>query len=298
MMINNGPRCDRMHVGPGKGAMTKYLNRFLTLGLLILSLCAGKCNDSEDDGSNVKGTAATLADRAFISTTVKENGETRALVTGTGVSLRFYEDGRLMASAGCNSISGNYEVVDGALKMTMLGMTEMGCDQERYAQDEWLSAVLAANPAIVLDGDELTLDATLDNGTHVQIGLLDAEVAIPDRKLVGTPWFVDTLIDGAAATNGTWDSPAQLEFQQDGKVHVFDGCNSATGTYTVSGDKIEFGDDFETTLVSCDGDEAVAKLENHVWSVISGQVTFSIDQNRLLVMADGAGLGCTAGGVL
>ena len=49
-------------------------------------------------------------------------------------------------------MSGDYEIADGALKVGMLAMTEMACEEPLMAQDTWLSGFL--------DGATATLDDT------------------------------------------------------------------------------------------------------------------------------------------
>ena len=49
--------------------------------------------------------ALTLDGRTFLSTAVTENGVARALVGGTRIRLQFL-DGRLAATAGCNTMAG------------------------------------------------------------------------------------------------------------------------------------------------------------------------------------------------
>ena len=72
----------------------------------------------------------------------------------------------------------------------------MGCDPPRHAQDAWLGKVLGAGPAWRLDGPTLTVRTE-----DTELVLTDREVADPDLSLAETPWAVDTLVDGAAASS-------------------------------------------------------------------------------------------------
>ena len=274
--------------------MLYRVNGLIFCMLLAVALTAGTCGDDGDDANGDNdfpdGGQQGVSGREFISVSVSENGADRALVDGTIISMRFYDDNRVNVSAGCNSISGNYEIADGILQMDMMGMTEMGCDPDRHAQDEWISDVLSANPAITLTGDELVLEVTLDDGTMVRLELLDEEVAIPDVSLTGTLWTVDTLFDEMAASNASWENPATITFSEDGTLSFFDGCNSGSGTYSVTGTTITFGEDMLSTTMACE-EELTTMLESHVGQVLTGEVTFEIDQDHLTLMKDDVGLG-------
>ena len=83
------------------------------------------------------------------------------LVAGTSVTLSF-EDGRISAKAGCNTMTGSATWDTGKLLVAQpLASTMMGCAEALAAQDQWLSGFLTSSPALTLDGDILTLgDAT------------------------------------------------------------------------------------------------------------------------------------------
>lgn len=169
-------------------------------------------------------TPPDLEGRSYLSTSVTEGGSARPLVEGTRLSLSFRPSQRVGASAGCNSLEGSYEIRENTFVLGEAGMTEMGCDPERHAQDEWYFGLLGSKPAITIDGNTVVLD-----GSGVRIEYLDREVATPDLELVGPTWTVDTIIDGEAASHAQWPSPATIVFAEDGTVSVSTGCNSGTG---------------------------------------------------------------------
>ena len=164
-------------------------------GLLVLVVALAACGDSE----TVVGGAAESEDssgllldgRQFWSVSVLEDGVERSLVEGTRISLRF-DNGNIGASAGCNSMGGPYQVDDNQqLTATEMAITEMGCDPERHAQDEFVAAILTAHPRLTISGDHLTLATDT-----VTIEFLDTDVADPDRPLIGTHWTVTGFIQG------------------------------------------------------------------------------------------------------
>ncbi|MFC7614615.1 META domain-containing protein [Actinokineospora soli] len=141
----------------------------------------------------------------------------RDLVPGTAIRLDFTGDGRLVANAGCNTIAGGVDTGGGKLAVKDLSTTEMGCDQPRHAQDEWLSGFLGASPEWRVDGDRLLLSA---QGTEL---VFARPVAPP---LIGTTWVVDTLLSGDVASSVPVE--ATLKFDAT-TVFIETGCNSGSG---------------------------------------------------------------------
>ena len=129
--------------------------------LLAFSLVLGACGDDKtvvggptasDDSSEL-----SLDGRQFWSVSVLNDGVEHPLVEGTRISLRF-NNGNIAASAGCNSMSGPYQIDDNQqLTVQELAATEIGCDPESHAQDEFVSAILTAQPRLTISGDQLRL---------------------------------------------------------------------------------------------------------------------------------------------
>lgn len=107
--------------------------------LLVLALTVACCSGA--------GAAPALDGREFLSTSIVDNGAQRSLVPGTRVRVHF-ADGRISLSAGCNIMGGTYRIDGGQLVTDALAMTEMGCDQARHAQDDWLSTFIGSRPTL------------------------------------------------------------------------------------------------------------------------------------------------------
>lgn len=260
--------------------MTSFAPR-LALGLPLLAMLA--CDPEPEPGPS-------LEDRVFLSQSVTEGGAPRQLVAGTDLQLRFHEAPRMSASAGCNSLGGDYSIDGGVLVLTDAGQTEIGCDEELHAQDDWYFGFLGSSPTIVVDGDSLVLEG---DGTRIEY--LDQEVASPDAELVGPTWTVETIIEGEIASFTEWSSPATLVFGSDGVVMVNTGCNSGSGTYVVSNGEITFTD-VAVSERGCDGD--TGRLESVVLGVIHGPqpVTWEITVDRLSLRGQDFGLDLVSGG--
>lgn len=215
----------------------------------------------------------------YVATAVTAAGQPKALVDGTTLSLRFTDDSRLIASAGCNMLSGPVNLLDGRVEVNELSMTEMGCDQPRHAQDEWLSAFLSAKPAWRADGETIVLTGT------------DAEVTLARKaakQLVGTRWVVDTVIDGQMAGSVPQGSKAFLIFDANGRVQVGAGCNSGTAGYTSTADTITVQPPI-LTLMACTPE--IMALEHAVVAVLNGDVNYRLDSETLtLTASNGKGI--------
>ena len=227
--------------------------------------------------------APQLDGRTFLSTGVSSNGTPYPLIANTRIRIAF-EDGRLVASAGCNTLGGQYRVQDGLLHVTDLATTEMGCDPERQAQDEWLAKLLGGRPAVRLSGNDLTLEQA---GTVIT--LLDREIANPDLPLVGTMWTVASIFAGDTVSTPPGNGIATLLFGADGRVQVNTGCNTGGGPYMADPARgtITFGPIGITKKACID---ETNELEVAVLMAIDGTATFSISGGALTLMDGSFGL--------
>jgi len=227
----------------------------------------------------------TIDDRGFLSTAVTENGADRPLVAGTRIRINFAA-GNVSLSAGCNIVGGRYAIEDGRLLTDAMGMTEMGCDPPRHAQDDWLATFIGSAPTILLDGNNLTLQA----GTTV-ISLLDREVAEPDLALVGPTWTLSSIITGDAVSSIPAEVVATLQFTDDGQLQLAPGCNQGTGRWAAEGGILRITD-IGLTRMACPG--AAGQVENAVLSVLqAGEIEIEVEAGVLSLNAGDLGLQLT-----
>lgn len=253
---------------------------FAVLGVLLLS-CGdrGGVDPGPGGSSELEGT--------YVVTGVTEVGEPRALVKGSEIRLRFDGD-RLGISAGCNSMGGTY-VLDGTrLTVSDLATTDMGCDAALMEQDTWVAGLFDRDVQLTTG-----TDASLISG-DVVLTLADRETVSPDRPLVGTRWTLDSL--GSGGADGAVSSVPQgveawLEFEKDGTVVAYNGCNGGGGPATVDGDEITFRIGWELRLCL---DEDKQSVEELVLRVLTGVTTFNIEEKRLTITAGDASLGFIA----
>jgi heat shock protein HslJ len=227
--------------------------------------------------------AAQLDGRTFLSTKITSKGADRPLVPGTSIRITFDKNGQLGLNAGCNHMGGTYRLQGNVLVVEGGAMTEMGCDEPRHKQDDWVFGLLGSKPTIALSGNDLTITA----GDTV-IRLLDREIADPDLPLVGPTWTVTSIIAGDAVSSIPDGAAATLKFLPDGKIELNTGCNLGGGSYAVEGDRISF-DAIVTTKRACDGPGGA--MEGAVMAVLGSDVlTWQIDASSLTIMAKGQGL--------
>lgn len=248
--------------------------RRLATGLALVAILAA--------ASGCAASAPSLAGRVFLSVGVTDGGVARPLVPGTRIRLDF-RAGDLGASAGCNSMGGTYRIEDGRLVFEGGSMTEMGCDPDRDAQDQWLITLLASRPAARLTGDELILESG-----SVVVRLLDRKVVEPDVALSGPTWTVVSIIDGGAVSSVPAGAVATMAFKANGTFELNAGCNQGGGAWKAVGTGIEVSD-LVLTKKACEGPGGT--LESAVVGVLrAGSIAAAIDSNQLTLQAGTKGL--------
>ena len=240
--------------------------------LLFAALALTACSSA----GGASGTPATIDGHTYLSTGIAGAD----LVPGTQVRLAFM-DGSLSASAGCNIMGGTYSIDGDRLATTQLSMTEMGCDEQRARQDEWLAGFLSSTVTLALDGATLTLT----DGT-VTLTLLDEEVATPDQPLEGTLWVLDGITAGDTVSSVPAGVTASIRIAAS-RVELQAGCNQGGGTVEVTPDALTFGP-MMLTKMACEA--GPMDVENAMTTVLSGPVAYSIDAGRLTINTGEAGL--------
>lgn len=262
----------------------------LSVGLLVLLAACG--NEGEAPRDAVGRGPAGADGTAYVVTGVTVAGERQDLVPGSEIRLAF-ADGSLRITAGCNTMSGDYELVGTRLSVAPLAMTEMGCAPRLMEQDAWVAG-LFERPVQLATGD----DASLISGDTV-LSLTDREVASPDLPLAGTTWVLDSIGTGTGPDGAVSSVPAEwgaeLEVRADHSFSYFWGCGSNDGG-TVA---IEDGTATWTVEVSGIADcvehvEGSEEAEEALKAVIHGRTGFSIDEDRLTITRGDRTLGFVA----
>jgi heat shock protein HslJ len=283
------------------------------LTVLLLALGGAACGDDADDVSTGDDPASTdpgatepgptepgptepgatepggtddpLEGRTLLLTGLAGSDHTLVLLGGYDLT---FARGEITVSAGCNALTGTYTVEDDTLVVDGLGGTEMACEPELMAQDEWISGFLTSRPTIAIAEPEVSLSV----GDEVLT--LTAEPTDTRRAISDTPWVLDTIIDGETASSVPSGVTAAVDFSPDGSLAVGTGCNTGTGGYaTPDVDGPLVIDPPSLTRRRCD--EEAMGVEAAMVAVLDGEVEAVVDGDRLtLTAADGSGLGFTA----
>jgi heat shock protein HslJ len=232
------------------------------------------------------GAGGSLDGKTYLSVSVTEDGKPKQLAPNTRIQLQFLDDGRLTASAGCNTMGGKVSTGGGKLAVKELAITDMGCDALRGAQDNWLADLLQGQPTWKLDAGKLTVA----KGSTALV-FQDRETAEPNKPLDGTKWALETVISGQTASHPMGSEQAYFTINGE-RITGSTGCNSFQGIVSRTGNKLTFGE-LSTTRKACTGDQAT--LEKAILDGLKTEVTYTIEANHLkLRTVDGNGLDLTA----
>lgn len=238
-------------------------------------LVLGACSAGSAASGAPSGAAPALDGKTYLSTAVQG----AVLAPGTRIRLAF-TNGSISASGGCNTMGGNYTITGGRLAATQMSMTDMGCDQARNLQDQWLAKLLGG-ATIAFAGDTLTLTQG-----PIQVTLLDREVADPNRPLEGTHWVLDGILSNDTASSVPAGVTASIRIA-DGRIAVETGCNSGGGTIEVQPTTLKIGTIGSTFKVCAPGP---ASVERALTGVLANTVNYVIDADVLTISSGNAGL--------
>lgn len=221
--------------------------------------------------------SGSLEGKAWSSTSVTG----RDLVGNTVVLLSF-ADGVMTASAGCNTLSGAYELEEALLAWSDAPATTMiACTPPLVRQDRWLEGMLTTGAEAIVTGDTLTLEAD-----GVVLELTGGQTNRPEGALGRTWRLIGTLEDGVTRRLPRGISRPSLSVRADGLARLNTGCNTGRTTVRVEGDQLAFGP-ATLTRQACQG-AAAAAVEGDLLAVVDGQTTDQVEvRDRLLLMSVG-----------
>jgi len=281
--------------------------RFLAFGLaaaaLVLMLCISGCTSPQTlpvttpvptTSPTVQPTpmttqqaAPSLTGTTWYLVSLNEGGASLSTKPGTTITAFFDAQGKVSGSAGCNQYTASYEATAVGLSIRAPASTKMNCNEPAGIMTQetvYLSAIQGA-AGYAISGDTLTIN---DSGGRA---LLTYSTVPPYQMtpapLTGTMWYLNSFVD---SQGNPWSpgstNPISIQFADDGKVSGNGGCNSYSGSYTVSGNSITMSG-FATTLMYC-GEPGVMDLESSYLGVLPMMKVYKISGNEL-TLSDGVG---------
>jgi heat shock protein HslJ len=183
-------------------------------------------------------------------------------------TLEFTADG-VAGNTGCNSFFGQVSLEGESISFSNMGMTEMYCDGLMEQESAYL-AMLAAVHSYSLNADELIL--------HTDAGDMIYRIAA-DAELEGTEWVLGGISTGNdAIVHMMIDQDITMQLV-DGAISGSGGCNSYSGSYTVTANDITVGD-LVSTLMAC-ADQERNDREAEFLSALSDVASFEISRSTL-----------------
>lgn len=199
------------------------------------------------------------------------------------VTLRM-EDGRADGNGGCNSYFASYEIDGFDVSFGDIGATLMGCPEDVMAVESAYFANLARVARYQSGGIEMAfLDADGD---------IILEFAMAPQATVVGAWVATGINNGREAVVGSdITSEVTAEFDADGDLSGFDGCNRYFTSYEVEGDRITISDAIGSTRMACPSDELAEQAQQYVDALLAA-TTWSVDaaSGRLELRDDGGAL--------
>jgi heat shock protein HslJ len=196
-------------------------------------------------------------------------------------AIQFATDGKLAGNTGCNSFTGNYEVMDpNIIKIAPAGMTLMACENTLMVQE---TAVLEALPLVrtyKITGQVLQLF----DGSQAELLRYRAD---QQASLIGTNWVATGINNGKQAVVSVAEgTEVTALFNAMGQITGKGGCNNYNGPFTTSGNTIKIGP-VASTMMACD--EAAMAQEMAYFKALENSATYEIRGDKLeLRAADGA----------
>jgi len=214
-------------------------------------------------------------------------GGSLSVKPGTQITAIFDTAGKVSGTAGCNQYTASYEATLNGLSIHAPASTKMACSEPAGVMTQetaYLSAIQGAS-SYSISGNTLTVNDSTGKALLTYSTIPPYQMTA--SPLTGTMWYLNSFIDsqGNPWTPGA-AYPISLQLTNDGKVSGNSGCNSYSGTYTLSGNTINISG-FAVTLMYC-GEPGVMTLEQTYLAVLPAMKVYKISGNEL-TLSDGTG---------
>lgn len=186
------------------------------------------------------------------------------------ISQLDFQDGRYSANAGCNSISGEYNISEnGEISLENGVSTMMLCDEETMKNEQDLQSFLSTVDNYKYSDDTLTLQSQTNS-----MEFSAAQMA----SLTDTKWKLNGMLINDGVVNDAAFENAFVEFTQDGKISGNAMCNSFFGEFTQSENALEIWA-LASTKKMCP--EEVNSYETQILADLQNVSQYEISRNSL-----------------
>ncbi len=206
---------------------------------------------------------------------------------GTQITALFDTTGKVAGTAGCNQYTASYQATLNGLSIGAPASTKMACSEPAGIMTQETAYLMTMQGASGYSISGNTLTVTDSGGKAILTYSTVPPYTMTAAPMTGTMWYLNSYID---AQGNPWTPgaayPVSLQFSDGGNVTGNSGCNSYSGTYTVSGNNINIGG-FAVTLMYC-GDPGVMTLEQTYLAVLPMMKVYKISGDQL-TLSDGTG---------
>lgn len=205
------------------------------------------------------------------------------LLPTTAITAEFSEDGQVAGSSGCNNYSAAY-VVDGdtiTFNMSPAAMTLMACPQPIMNQETAYMTALETAVTYAIDADELSLFDAESNPIVIYEAV--------SQDLADSAWEVISYNNGKeAVVSVILDTTIDLNFDNNGQLFGFAGCNHYAAPYAAADGSFSLGQSIKTDVV-CSDPAGIMEQEDQYLAALATAATYTIDGDTMnMRTAEGA----------
>ncbi len=213
---------------------------------------------------------ASCTPSSDISTQVKNINSLDTTKWENQISQIDFQDGRYIANAGCNSISGGYTIGEsGEITLEDGVSTMMLCDEETMKNEQELQSFLTWVNSFEYTDKKLVLK----NNTQ-SIEFSAAKMA----SLTDTKWKLNSMLINSGIVSDAVFADAFIEFSQGGKVSGNAMCNNFFGEFSENESSLEIGT-LGSTKKMCP--EEVNSYETQILADLQNVSQYEISRNSL-----------------
>jgi heat shock protein HslJ len=220
---------------------------------------------------------------------IKADGSQTTITEYDNYMLEFLAGGQVSVLADCNKGSGTYSTSGTQITIQISTSTQASCGEESLGTQ--YTNLLNASYAYAVQNGVLALfsnEGTMNFGPTVLVTpTAGTGTPVPVNGPVGPVWYWISF-QGADGTSITVADPDEYSLQllANGSANIKADCNTASGTYSLSGSNLQV-DVLTSTKVACPEGSYSEQFLNY----LDSSVSFNLDNNnnRLnITLADGS----------